>query len=333
MRVGIMSFAHLHALSYVHHLGSMPDMELIGMSDDDAARGKHYAGQYNLKYFDTYEALLAEKPDAVVICSENAYHHRLTVMAAEAGAHVLCEKPLMTSMEEGKAMLAVCEKAGVKLMTAFPMRFNAPTIEGKKVVDSGSLGKIYGCSTTNQGKMPREIRWFTDKKLAGGGALTDHTVHVADLLRWYLGCEVVEVFAESNAILNSDFKPEVETGGIVMLKFENGTFATIDCSWSKPPFYPTWGGVTMELVGETGVLSINAFKQTIAVYSHESDRPSWPFWGSDSDGGMIHEFLSAVRENRQPAVTGYDGFKAAEIALAAHRSVEIGQPVSLPLEA
>jgi predicted dehydrogenase len=331
MRAAIMSFAHLHAVSYVHHLRQMPDVEFIGFADDNMDRGRQFAEQFGIHLFDSYEALLAEKPDAVVICSENVYHRPLTVMAAEAGAHVLCEKPLMTNLDDGKAMLDACEKVGVKLMTAFPMRFNAPVIEAKKVVDAGSLGTIYGCNTTNQGKMPRDHRWFTDKELAGGGAMTDHTVHVADLLRWYLGCEVVEVFAESNAILNSDFGAEVETGGLVMLTFENGTFATIDCSWSKPPVYPTWGGVTLELVGENGLLTCNAFKQTIAVYSQQAERPSWPFWGSDSDKGMIAEFIAAVRENRDPAITGYDGYKAAEIALAAYRSVEIGQPVSLPL--
>lgn len=331
LRTAILSFAHLHAYSYIHHFRSLPGVEFIGFADDDAARGKHFADHFGVRLFDSYAALLAEKPDAVCICSENVYHHDLTLMAAEAGAHILCEKPLMTNIEQGRAMLEACEKAGVRLMTAFPMRFNAPTIEGRKAVESGALGRIYGCSTTNQGKMPRDVRWFTDRKLAGGGAMMDHIVHVADLLRWYLGSEAVEVFAECNAILNSDFGADVETGGQVMVTFANGAFATIDFSWNKPPYYPTWGGVTLEIVGETGLLTINAFKQTIAVYSRESDRPSWPFWGSDSDRGMIAEFLSAVRENRAPSVTGYDGYKAAEIAVAAYRSVEAGQPVSLPL--
>jgi predicted dehydrogenase len=82
-------------------------------------------------------------------------------------------------------------------------------------------------------------------------------------------------------------------------------------------------------VGENGLLKIDSFKQTIAVYSHESDTPSWPFWGSDSDAGMVAEFIGSIRENRAPSVTGYDGYKAAEIALAAYQSIETGQPVSI----
>lgn len=330
LRIAILSFAHLHAVSYIEKMLAMPAVEFLGIADDNAERGRHFAERYSVRLFDSYEALLREKPDGVCICSENVYHHPLVLMAAEAGAHIICEKPLMTELQHGREMLEACERNSVTLMTAFPMRFNAPVMEARKAVESGSLGKIYGCNTTNQGKMPRNS-WFTDKKLAGGGALTDHTVHVADLLRWYLQSEAVEVFAESNTILNRDANPEVETGGLVMITFANGTFATIDCSWSRPPFYPTWGNVKLEIVGENGLLKVDSFKQTIAVYSQESERPSWPFWGSDSDAGMIAEFIAAIREKRQPAVTGYDGYKAAEIALAAHQSAVTGQPVTLPL--
>jgi predicted dehydrogenase len=268
----------------------------------------------------------------VVICAENVRHHELTVMAAEAGAHVLCEKPLATSIADGRAMIDACEKAGVHLMTAFPMRFNQPVVEARKVIEAGSLGRIYGCNTTNQGKMPLNS-WFTVKALSGGGALTDHTVHVADLLRWYLNSEVAEVYAQSNRILYSDQAVDVETGGLLLLTFENGVFASIDCSWNKPPYYPTWGGVTLEIVGENGLLTIDAFKQLIRVYSHRTQKPAWHGWGSDMDEGLVYEFIAAIQENRPPAVTGYDGYKAAEIALAAYRSVETGQPVRLPLEA
>jgi len=252
MRLAMLSFAHLHADAYIHNLRAIPDVEVVGLADDNLERGRHFAKQFGMYQFASYEAILAEKPDGVVICSENANHRPLVEMAAQAGAHILCEKPLATSIEDGRAMLEACKKAGVHLMIAFPMRFNAPAVEVKKLVDSGQLGPIYGCNATNQGMLPmyhvhdqQQFRgWFVDKKLAGGGALMDHIVHVADLLRWYLNSEVVEVFAEANAILHAG-EVAVETGGLVALTFQNGTFATIDCSWSKPAYYPTWGGLTM----------------------------------------------------------------------------------------
>jgi predicted dehydrogenase len=337
MRLAIMSFAHLHAEGYIHNLRAVPDVEMIGFADEDADRGRHFSALYNTRWFESYERLLAEKPDGVIICSENAHHCHLAEMAAAAGAHVLSEKPLATTLEDAQTMIDVCERAGVQLMTAFPMRFSAPVIEIKKLVESGQLGDIFGCNTTNQGQLPRlhtayPRAWFVDKKLAGGGAAVDHTVHVADLLRWFLGCEVVEVYAELNDIFYGDENLSVETGGLVMLTFENGTFATIDCSWSKPPTYPTWGGLTMELVGEHGLAVVDPFKQAMSVYTRRAARPYLAYWGSDANQGLVDEFAAAIRDSRTPFITGYDGYKAVEIVQAVYLSAESGQPVKLPFE-
>jgi len=334
MRMGIMSFAHLHAEGYIHNLRANPEIEMIGFADNNPERGRHFAQQYNTRWYESYEALLAEQPDAVVICTENARHRPVVEMAAEAGVHVLSEKPLATTLDDARAMIEVCERHNVRLMTAFPMRFNAPVIEAKRVLDSGALGMLYGANTTNQGKLPRYHSdyprdWFEQRALAGGGAAMDHTVHLVDLLRWYLGCEVVEVYAQLNDILYGDAGVDVETGGLVMLTFADGTFASVDCSWSKPPSYPTWGGLTMELVGETGLLTVDAFKQTTAVYG---EKPRWASWASDSNQAMVDEFVAAIRENRPPAITGYDGYKALEVALAVYESAARGEPVRLPLE-
>lgn len=338
MRLAILSFAHLHAEGYAHILRTLPEVELIGFADDDDARGRHFAEQTGLHRFDSYEALLAEHPDGVVICSENARHRELTEMAAQAGVHVLSEKPLATTPDDARAMIETCASAGVQLMTAFPMRFSTPVIEIKKLLDSGGLGAIYGCSSTNQGQLPRlhsayPRDWFTDPQLAGGGAATDHTVHVADVLRWYLGCEVVEVFAElSNAFYHEE-PLQVETAGLVMLTFENGSFATIDCSWSRPPHYATWGGLTMELVGERGLVTVDAFKQVLTVYAQGAARPSLAYWGSDANRAMLAEFVSAIREQRAPSVTGRDGLRAVEIVEAVYRSAREGQPVAVARQA
>ena len=158
----------------------------------------------------------------------------------------------------------------------------------------------------------------------------DHTVHVADILRWYLGCEVVEVYAQTNRIFHRD-TVDVETGGLIMLTFEDGTFASLDCSWSRPVYYPTWGGLTMELIGERGIVDIDAFRQNLTAYGHPEQHTAWSFWGSDMNQAMVEEFVAAIGESRPASVTGYDGYRALEIALAAYRSAETGQPVRLPL--
>jgi predicted dehydrogenase len=338
IRIGILSFAHLHAEAYVENLRAVPDVELIGMADDNSERGHYFAGQFGVRLFDSYAALLAEQPDGVLVCSENARHLPLVQMAAEAGAHVLCEKPLATTLEDAQAIVQVCQDAGVQLMTAFPMRFGAPALEVKKLVESGALGRIYGCNSTNQGALPEfhqadnlpflKRDWFVNKELAGGGAIADHLVHLADLLRWYLRSEVTEVFASANQIMHAG-RVQVETGGLVMLTFANGTFASIDCSWSKPAYYPTWGGLKFELVAEKGLATMDAFKQVMSVYSHRVGRPQWSYWGSDANQGMVNEFVAAIRDGRAPSITGQDGLRAVEIVMAAYQSVESGQPVSL----
>lgn len=341
MRIAILSFAHLHAEAYAANLRALPNVELIGIADENQARGRYFADLHKLRLFDSYQALLAEKPNGVIICSENANHLPLVQMAAEAGVHVLCEKPLATTLADTQAILEICQKAGVQLMTAFPMRFNTPINEIKKLLDSAALGKIYGCNAANQGSLPQfhqqedlpflQRTWFVDKKLAGGGALADHTVHLADLLRWLLKSEVTQVYAETGRILHAAHV-DVETSGLIMLTFENGAFASIDCSWSKPSVYPTWGGLKIELVGEKGLATVDAFKQMVSIYSVKTARPHWAYWGSDANQAMIAEFVHAIRDNRPPAVTGHDGYKAGEIMLAAYLSAESHQPVNLPLK-
>lgn len=334
MRLAIMSFAHVHAEAYIHNLRAIPDVEMIGLADDDATRGAHFAELYDAHFFPTYEALLAEKPDGVVICSENANHLPLVEMAAEAGVHVLSEKPLATTVEDARRIVEVCQQHGVHLMTAFPMRFSAPVRAVKQMLEQKQLGRIYGCNATNQGQLPRlhtayPRDWFVDKRLAGGGAAADHTVHVADLLRWFLRSEVTEVYADLHDIFYHDDVSGVETGGLIMLTFANGVFATIDCSWSKPPNYPTWGGLTMELVGANGMVAVNGFKQVMSVYGKGRERPYWSYWGSDANQAMLDEFAAAIREDRTPAITGHDGYKAVEIVDAVYRSAASGQPVSI----
>ena len=149
-------------------------------------------------------------------------------------------------------MISVCEAAGLRLMTAFPMRFSPPLLEVKARLDSGELGTPRCVTSSNQGQLPRKHReWFVDPVLAGGGAIADHVVHLTDVLRWYFGREVVEVYAQSNGIFHRG-EVQVETAGMVELEFEGGIFASIDCSWSRPEAWPTWGGLSFELVTDRG---------------------------------------------------------------------------------
>jgi len=329
MRIGILSFAHHHAESYIQNLRSIPGVTLCGVADEEEARGRQFASQYEAPYYRTYEELLATKPDGVLICSENSKHRPLVEMAAASKVNILCEKPIATTLDDAKAILESCNRAGVLLMIAFPMRFSAPVMEVKARLDSGELGQVYCFNATNQGELPTKHRqWFVDPVLAGGGALIDHTVHLVDIMRWYLGSEVSEIYTQTNKIFHAG-EVQVETGGLEMLTFHNGVIATIDASWSRPPYWPTWGGLTFEMVTERGAVILDAFKQNLTVYTHKLQRPVWQYWGSDANQAMVADFVAAIREDRQPRVTGLDGYRAVEVTLAAYESASAGQPVQI----
>ncbi len=329
MKIGIMSFAHHHGEAYIQNLRRIAEVTWIGAADDDPVRGKQLAEGSGAQFYSSYRELLEQKPDGAIVCSENARHRPLVEMAASAGIHVMCEKPLATTLKDARAIVDACEQAGVRLMTAFPMRFSPPVISIKSQLDAGEFGQVFCFNATNQGELPLKYRaWFVDRELAGGGAVMDHTVHLVDVMRWFLGEEVAEVYAQTNKIFHAD-EVEVETGGLEMITFQNGVFASIDASWSRPDFWPTWGGLTFEMVTERGAVIVNGFRQNVTVYSGQSQRPSWMFYGTDINQAMVQEFVNVVREDRTPKVTGMDGYRAVEVALAAYESAARGQPVKI----
>lgn len=328
MRIGLLSFAHVHAAPYARLLAAMPDVELAA-ADDDPERGAELAGELGIRLFGSYDELFAWRPQGVVICAENLAHRALTEAAASAGASVLCEKPLATTLEDARAMIAACEAAGVRLMTAFPMRFSPPVRALEGLLRAGRLGSVVACTGTNQGQLPGRA-WFVDPRLAGGGAVMDHTVHVADLLGWMLGSPV-EVYAQTNRICHPEV--DVETGGLLLLTYPGGTIASIDCSWDRPDVYPTWGGLTLEVAGERGTVALDGFSQVVAHHGDGGRQVAWLPWGSDLDRAMLEEFVTGVREGRPVQPDGEAGLRALEVALAAYRSAESGQPVTLPPDA
>ncbi len=323
VKVGIMSFAHLHAGSYAHCLLSNPRAEFVGIADHDPLRAQQKAQQYGVQAFDSYESLLASDVQAVIICSENVRHAPLVQMCAAAGKHILCEKPLMTRLEDGQAMLSAAHGAGVQLFTAFPCRFSPAFQQMRAMVQAGEIGELLAIRGTNRGMNPGG--WFCDPELSGGGAMMDHTVHVADLMRLLTGQEIVEVYAETNNLMSHGNFDDI---AILTLTFERGVFATLDSSWSRPRTFPTWGDVTLAVYGTRGVIEMDMFAQYLCHYDDRAGRIRQAFWGDNIDALMIDEFLRAVAgEPVETLATGEDGYKAAAVAIAGYESVRRSEPV------
>ena len=314
----------MHAQAYAQALREHPGAELVGIADSEAARGQAMAEQFGTTYFPSEAALLNLGLDGVVITSENIHHRRLVEMAAEVGVPaILCEKPLATTADDARAMIAACAAAGSKLATAFPCRYSPAFGRLRQQVAAGAIGEVLAIRGTNHGLMPGG--WFVDKSLSGGAAVIDHAVHVADLNRLLLGREAQEIYAE---IGSGFYHQDWEDTGFLTIGYDGGVFATLDTSWSRPKTYPTWGDVTLQVVGTGGVLDLDMFAQNLVHYDDRAGRVSWETWGSNTDAGLVADFVRlASGEDAPNLATGEDGLRALSVALAAYRSAEAGEPV------
>ncbi len=323
LRVGLVSFAHVHAPGLAQTLRALDQVEFTGVYDDDPARGDTAAREHGARWHETLDGLLSAS-EAVVIASTNADHRRYTEAAAAKGVHVLSEKPLATTLADGRAMIEACRRAGVQLGTAFPVRSSMAVIALKDAIASGVLGRVRAVRATNPGQYPG--RWFGDKKRAGGGAVMDHTVHAADAIRWLLGDDFVRVQAELGSFI---YGLDVEDCGVLTCELAGGAFASIDCSWSRPQTFPTWGGVTLHVVGEQATVDIDVFRQALTHYDDVTGRARLVGWGDDLTARMVAGFVDAILAGRPVPIDGEDGLRALEVALAAYRSAEARRPVAI----
>ncbi|TCK65688.1 Gfo/Idh/MocA family oxidoreductase [Curtobacterium sp. PhB136] len=340
LRVAVMSFAHTHAIGYLAALAAMPGVEVRGSDPDGVStgdsvvelRGRDLAVALGVDYADSYQDLLVWQPDAVVVTSENARHRELVELAAAAGAHVLCEKPLATTWEDGIAMRDAVEAAGVMLMVAFPVRFASAFGKLRAAHDSGALGQLFSVRGANNGMLPLTRDWFTDPALSGGGAIVDHVVHIADMLEGLMGAAPVTVTAIANRTLHAT-RARAETAGLVTITYDNGVVAAIDCSWSKPDTSPVWGGLTLDVAGTGGTVSLDFFGAAAHGIAADTGLPIESRYGADFDHAMLGTFIDAVRTGVQPQPDVRVGLRTLSIVLAAQESVRTGRTVTVPADA
>jgi predicted dehydrogenase len=280
------------------------------------------ARRFHTKVFKRYEDMLESDIDAVIVCSENVNHRLHAVVAAQHEKHVMCEKPLATTMQDAEAIVEVFKRSGVKLMPAFPCRFHPAYKRLKETVAEGHLGRILAVKATNKGKCP--WGWFVDRTLSGGGAVLDQTVNIMDMIRSMTGVEATRVYAE---IDNRRFNKDFDDTGIVSVDFSNGMFATIDASWSLPDSSPFWGNVNMDVIGTDGTARMDIFAQKIDLIFDKPSRFTYEYWGDNVDMAMVASFVKSIAEDAPVEVTGDDGVKALHVALAAYESAGNGRTI------
>jgi len=311
----------MHVWGYADGFKKHPDAELVGVWDENPERLMSFAEKTSIPAAETLDDLLG-RSDAVVLCSENTKHAAYAVKAAERGVDILCEKPLVTNEADAQTMLRIAEK--VKVMTAFPCRYSPAFVRLLERVKAGEIGAIKAICATNRGRCPFD--WFVEKPLSGGGAMIDHTVHVSDLLRTLLGEEPIRVQAQTG---NNMYHQDWDDTAMLTIEFPSGIFATLDSSWSRHASFKTWGDVTMNVVGENGLIELNMFGQEIDRYSDGAVTHTLGGFGSNLDAEMVDGFVKACLEDRQPPITAFDGVQAARVAIAGYESAASGQPVEL----
>ncbi|WP_088840928.1 Gfo/Idh/MocA family protein [Listeria sp. ILCC797] len=315
MKIGIIGTAHMHAESYVKHLRTL-DVEIVGAFDRNNSRLAEFCKRHKLPAFKELNRLLKSDIDTVLICSENAFHADYAVASAMYGKHVIVEKPMALSVSEADKMILACESSKVKLMVAHPVRFSKVMQELKANVDAGNIGRVLAIDATNHGKNPGG--WFTEPELSGGGAIIDHTIHMADMVYALFQPKIESVFATSE---NWTEGAAVEDTGLLHIRFQDGVFMSLDTSWNRPEAYPVWGDASLALVTENGYVHVDGFGRKGLRYTEEKPI-HFDYYETDMDFLMLEAFKKAVDEGLPSPVPGAAGRFTVLLTKMAYASIE-----------
>lgn len=310
--VGSMGFNHLRVYS------ELADTQLVGISDVSAERLESLKSRYSVNTYTDYRELIEkEKPEAVSITVPTSEHEQVAAFALRAGVHVLVEKPIAATVEEGQRLIALAKEMDRQLMVGHIIRFNPAMQALKARLDAGELGKIFQIFCRRAGPFPARIRDV--------GVVVDLAPHDVDIMRFLTGLDPLRVFAETERRIHTDHEDML----FGLLRFPQGITAALEINWLTP----TKIRETLVL-GEKGMFRVDDLLQDL--YFYENSQASGELWADIktirgvSEGKMIRfdlkrqeplkaeiqAFLDAVKNGTQVPVTGEDGLKALRLSLA-----------------
>ena len=309
-------------------------VDLVAFADPEQARHKEMARLYGfMKGYAHYRDMLQnEKLDIVSVCTPNKYHADATLAALEAKCHVLCEKPIATTLKEADAMIAAAKKAKRKLMVGFTHRLFNGTMKVKEILESKALGKPFMIRVrfAHGGPFPGWAKsdWFYKKDLAAGGAMLDMGIHAIDLCLWLFG-RVRAVTGKAQTLIK---KIEVDDNAVMILEFKSGALGYIEIGWTSKP-----GFTGLEVYGTEGSLicdynrglylfggKASAGTDSLSEWRNIERAPTQGGWSTE-----IGHWIDVVRGEEKLTMDGKAGRNAIEIALAAYKSSATGKRVAI----
>ena len=316
-------------------------LELVAVCDADPARAEQAATENRVPCFTSYEKMLKEaKADVVTIATPSGLHAEQGVAAAQAGRHVVMEKPMAISLTGADALVQACDKAGVQLFVVKQNRLNPPIQLLKHAVDKNRFGRVYLASCTVHWARPQEYydqapwrgTWEFD-----GGAFMNQASHYVDLIQWLMG-PVESVMAKTATLAR---RIETEDTGVAILKFRNGALGSIEVTMLA---YPRNLEGSITVLGEKGSVKIGGTAVNKVDY--------WQFAEYDDDDKLIEavdtnppnvyglghqgyyrNVLAVLRGEAKPDTDGRAGRKSLELILGIYESAKTGREVPLPLRA
>lgn len=301
--------------------------EIIGVQSGSEAHGAEYAQKHGVAYSTTeVDALLDLQPDAIYISSVNDKHRAQLEAAAKRGIHVLCEKPLATSLDDAKAMIEVCDANSVRFATNHHLRWAATHQAIRAAIAAGHIGEVRSARVFHAVYLPSHLQgWRIDNPAAGGGVVLDITVHNCDILAYLLGEYPQEVVSMTDHKLFGDL---VEDEAMSVWRYPSGVLAYTHESFATPH-----AGHGIEIHGSEGSLigdSVMSQQPVGKVYlQRNGERKELSVDPHHLYQAGVADFVAAVTEGRAPACDGVAGTRSLAVALAVLESAKSGKKVSV----
>ena len=336
MNIGIIGCGFI-AKKHATAIEAIEGAKLVAVSDKIPENMTYYKEEYEAEtYIDSEELLKRDDLDIVSICTPTGLHAMLAIQAAEAGKHVILEKPIAMSLEEADSIIDACRKNNVKLSIVHPNRYRPVVKELKEILDSGALGKISHANAIvnwNRNQAYYDQSPWRGTKAGDGGALMNQAIHNLDLLLWFMG-DVQEVFSMEATRLR-DIEAEDVSNGLV--KFKTGALGLIQASTTV---YPKNYEESITLFGENGTIKIGGsnalYFEHIEVKDMNESKKNELIesvkeepWGKPGHQHIIEDMIKAVKEDTEPAINGEEGRRSLKLVLAMYESAEKQEPIVL----